>query len=624
MRSVVGLGFCLPLVLAGCAISPTAAPTPSAGLAIQGSVRGGRQPIKNAHIYLFAANTTGYGGAGIAPSTSNASVSLLTGTGVATDGIGGFVTTDANGNFSITGDYTCTANSQVYIYALGGDPGGGTNNPAAGLMAVLGNCPGGTFASSTYVVVNEVSTVAAAYAFAGFATDATHVSSSGTALAQVGIKNAFANAANLANLATGDALASTPGGTGTAPQQEIYAIADILASCVNTNGEIPGHCTTLFANALSAGTSGTQPTDTATAAINIAHNPGANVATLFGLVASSGAFVTTFTQPNDFTVALQFSGGGLNDPYGMAIDGSGSVWIANNGASTISNLTSAGVPVSPSTGYTAGNNVAYPNGIAVDLTGNIWVTNYYANSVLKMSPSGSLAAGPFAPAGMNGPYGIAVDASNSIWISGTGSTSNVTLLSNAGVVQSGFPIATGLSSPRSLAIDAGGNAWVASSSYATQFNNAGAALRTVNGFTSAYSLAIDSNANAWVANQSITSARVSEFKTSDGSTVSGSPFTSGGINTPKAIAIDGSGTAWVGNGIGSLSAISATGVALSPSTGYVIANHSQFDTIAVDGSGNVWAGDSGSPQLTEIIGAAAPVVTPLAQALQLNAIGARP
>ena len=128
---------------------------------------------------------------GIAASASNTSVSLLTSAGNTTlDSSGGatngdyYVTTDVSGSFSITGDYTCGAGQQVYLYALGGNPGAGINS-AAGLMAALGTCPAaGNFLTTTpYVVVNEVSTVATAYAFAGFATDATHVGSSGTALA---------------------------------------------------------------------------------------------------------------------------------------------------------------------------------------------------------------------------------------------------------------------------------------------------------------------------------------------------------------------------------------------------------------------------------------------------------
>jgi hypothetical protein len=152
MRSsawALSLACLLALVLTGCTLNTTAAPTAEAGAAISGIVHGGQNPIIGAHVYLFAANagvftpnTNGYG---------NASVSLLTaGTGRTQDTtpsdptyLDYYVTTDSNGNFSITGDYSCTAGQQVYLYALGGNPGLGTGtNPAAGLMAALGNCPG--------------------------------------------------------------------------------------------------------------------------------------------------------------------------------------------------------------------------------------------------------------------------------------------------------------------------------------------------------------------------------------------------------------------------------------------------------------------------------------------------
>src|ERR1039458_7169186 len=277
------LACLLCLMLSGCSLGTTSAPTPEAGLAISGSVHGGQSPIVGAHVYLFAANATGYGGAGLSPSSNNASVSLLNAanTGLS-DSVGAYVLTNSTGGFTITGDYSCTLNQQVYLYSLGGSSSS-TTNSAAGLLAVLGNCPGGSsaFAAGTpFVSVNEVSTVAAAYAFAGFATDALHVSSSGTALAETGIANAFANSANLAGISTGVALATTPAGNGTVPQSEINTLANILAACVNSTGPSFAACSTLFSNAESAGSSGTAPTDTATAAINIAHNPGANIAAL--------------------------------------------------------------------------------------------------------------------------------------------------------------------------------------------------------------------------------------------------------------------------------------------------------------------------------------------------------
>jgi hypothetical protein len=287
---------CSLLVLAGCSGGAISGldETEVAGAQFTGVVHGGQQPIVGAKIFLLAANTTGYGGNGIAASASNASISLLKSAANTTQDTNSsdptyndyYVTTGTGGSFAITSDYTCISGQQVYIYALGGNPTypTGSVNSAIGLLAALGPCPStDSFPSTTYVVVNEVSTIATAYAFAGFATDALHVSSSGTALAQTGIANAFANVANLETLSTGNALATTPAGNGTVPQANINTLADILAACVNTSSPSSSGCSTLFTNAMSAGSTGTTATDTATAAINTAHYPGTTLAALYAL-----------------------------------------------------------------------------------------------------------------------------------------------------------------------------------------------------------------------------------------------------------------------------------------------------------------------------------------------------
>jgi streptogramin lyase len=632
MRSVLGLGFCLPLVLAGCAISPTAVSTPDAGLAIQGIVRGGQQPIAGAHVFLYAANTTGYGGAGIAPSSSNASISLLTAPG--------YVVTDANGGFSITGAYSCTPDTQVYLYAVGGNPGAGVNN-AAGLLAVLGNCPSaGNFLTATpYIAVNEVSTIAAAYAFAGFASDATHVSSSSSALAKIGIKNAFANAANLASLSTGTALATTPNGNGTVPQAEIYALANILASCINSDGTVtnPSTCYTLLNNAQSAGSSGTIPTDTATAAINIAHNPGSNVAALFGLASSSPPFATSFAQPNDFTIGLQFTGGGVNDPHSVAVDGLGNVWVTNPGSLpfSVSEFSSSGVPISPSGGFTGGG-LDGPNGIAIDPNGNAWVANGSGNSVTEFSSAGaalSPSVGGYT-GGLNVPYGIAVDGSNNVWVTNSGGTS-VTKFTSAGALVSEYTTGN-VNFPRSIAIDNAGNAWVANAkngSVVTEFSNSGTLLSaagyTGGGLNIPHSIAIDHSGNAWLADSNGLPARISEFS-SAGSALSGSGYTDGGLNSPEAIAIDGAGSVWVGNlssnldGTNGLSEFTNAGVAITPSKGYLVPVSTTAISIAPDASGNLWVADPNALYLTEMVGVSTPVVTPIAVGARDNTLGTRP
>jgi sugar lactone lactonase YvrE len=68
------------------------------------------------------------------------------------------------------------------------------------------------------------------------------------------------------------------------------------------------------------------------------------------------------------------TGGGLNDPWGLAIDASGNVWVADSstGANRISLFGASGTPISSASGYTGGG-LNIPEGIAIDGAGNVWV-----------------------------------------------------------------------------------------------------------------------------------------------------------------------------------------------------------------------------------------------------------
>jgi hypothetical protein len=644
---------CLVCVLvSGCSISTTSAPTADAGLAIQGKVFGGQQPIVGAQVYLFAANAgvftpnaNGYG---------NASVSLLTsGTGRTLDNSGGptngdyYVTTLTGGAFSITGDYTCTANTQVYLYALSGNPGSGgfADNPSSGLLAALGNCPsGGTFSSSLYVVVNEVSTAGTAYAIAGFATDATHVSSSGTALAKTGIGNAFANVANLAGISTGTALATTPGGGGTVPQSEINTLGNILAACVNSNGVVTGPtnptaCYTLFTNALSGGTTGTQPTDTATAAINMAHYPGANIAALYGLSTANPQFAPALSaQPNDFTVAISFTGGGINTPSSIAIDGSGDAWIANNGSTaSVTELSPLGAALNSSP--LTGGGLATPHGIAIDLNGNAWVANYaVSGSITELNGITGAVGSTFSGGGLNEPVAIAVDGSDNIWTANYGESimGNVSKFANNGTADSGSNgYGTDMEINTGIAIDPGGNAWSSDLNYGNldEVNNTGTLESGFAGYNGGSSinnptaLAFDSSSHVWVATHGSNVRVLSDTGTAVGT------YTGGGLGLSQAIAIDGAGNAWIENTKASLttpgllSEFTNGGTAITASTGYtsstLISNTTPIG-IAIDGSGDLWVTNNGNSSVTEFIGAGVPVVTPLAVGVKNSTLGTRP
>jgi hypothetical protein len=599
--------------------------------AVTGRVDSGQNPISGAQVYLLAAGTTGYGGSGIPASSTNQSSSLLT-SGEGSDSIGYYVTTDSNGSFTITGDYTCpTASTQVYLYALGGNPGAGTNT-AAGLMEALGPC--GSLSSSTTIVINEVSTIATAYALAGFATDALHISSSGSALAATGVANAFATVTNLETLNTGLALATTPAGNGTVPANEINTLADILAACINSTGSGSTGCATLFNNALNGTTA---PTDTAAAAINIAHNPGVNIANLYALATASAPFQPTLaTQPNDFTIAINYTGFVLNNPVGIAIDGSGNILVASEGNSSVVEFNSLGVPY-PNSPYSGGG-LDFPINIAIDGSGNIWLGNFSGDSsgVWTVSEFNSLGVpypnSPYAGGGFDypGANSIAIDGSGNIWLGNQGGAAgglnSISEFSSDGTANAASPFTGGgLSFPYGIAIDVSGNVWVANdgfrgsgnsiSEYSPSnrtFSSPAATGYTGGGLNAPDGIAIDGSGNVWVANSDGLSNSISEFN-SDGTPNAASPFTGGGLKVPSYLAIDGQGNVWALNsGADSISEFSPFGVALSGSSGYTgIAPGFGGDSllfIAIDGSGNVWVAGNG---VSESVGAAYPVVTPI-------------
>jgi hypothetical protein len=560
------------------------------------------------------------------------------------------VLTDGSGVFSLnsTGPtyfYSCpSANTQVYVYGLGGNPGAGSNNSAAGFMYALGSCGG--LNSSTFVYVNELSTVAAAYSLAGFATDALHISipryanaSEQTnnipdALALTGLQNAFAGVNNLVDVHSGTALSTTPGTNGTPTTAQLNTLGNILASCVNTNGPSSSNCTTLLGNAGSTGgATGTIPTDTATAAINLAHYPyvsSAVMGSLYSLQAASGAPFPAgdVSQPSDFTLSIAYKGGGVKAPVYVAIDASGNAWIANSGANSISEFSSAGVAISPSTGYMGGGlNVS--GCIALDAFGNAWVANdgnNNGNSISEFSSTG-VAISPstgYTGGGDDDSYSIAIDPSGNVWV--TNLNSSISEFSSGGlplspgpgyhngVYNSGY-IGGGLNSSFSLAMDPSGNAWVAGdgSSNISEISNSGLAVSPSTGYTGGglnnpFSVALDSSGNVWTANESGNS--ISKFSSS-GSPVSPAGYTGGGLSYPESIAIDGSGNAWTANYNGnSISKFSSSGSPITSSRGYTASLSAPY-SIAIDGSGNAWVANNTGNSITEFIGVATPVVTPL-------------
>lgn len=392
------------LALAGCSMTPSR-PTTIAGPSIKGSVFGGKQIISGATIQLYKAATDNYAGA-------------------ATPLISTTVTTSGTGSFNITGKYTCQPDDLLYITATGGNPGvsGTHNNSALALMAGLGRCDG--ISSSTYISMNEMTTVGTVFALSPFMNNITHVGapSSNTR----GLENAFAAINKLVNIGTGAASGPALPLNATLPVSKLNTLADILQVCVDSvdteGGQVSSRCQSVFDAVNGAGSPGTA-SDTIKVALNLAQSPQLSLTDLNNMVLPTAPFQPTLgnTPPDNWLIAIKYIGGGLNAPKGIAVDASGNVWVPNSGNNSVTKLNNNGDALSGVSGLTVGS-LSAPSSIAIDTNGNVWVANAGNNSISKILPDG-LSGSSYAGGGLNTPQGITIDISGNVWVTNSGNAS---------------------------------------------------------------------------------------------------------------------------------------------------------------------------------------------------------
>ena len=276
----------LVLLLMGCGIATqTSSLSAPQGKTthLRAVVTGGQQPIAGASVQMYAVGTTG---------DQSSATPLLTSP----------VFSNATGGFDLDGLYTCpSASSQVYLTATAGNPGlsAGASNAASVLMLSLGACGG--LSTLTTVNITEVTTVASAYPLIQFMTGPTMVGSSPANSAL--LADDFARTNQYVDIASGLAA---PSGSVIVPTNQLYALANSVAACVNSIGGKAGDgsaCGTLFADATPPGS--VPPIDTLTAVLNIASNPTANVPDIFSIATPSSPFAPTLSiAPSEWNLRL--------------------------------------------------------------------------------------------------------------------------------------------------------------------------------------------------------------------------------------------------------------------------------------------------------------------------------
>jgi phosphatidylserine/phosphatidylglycerophosphate/cardiolipin synthase-like enzyme len=160
-------------------------------------------------------------------------------------------------------------------------------------MAALGPC--GDLASSTYVVMNELTTIGAVAALSNFMASYASVGSGSGDASQ--LQTAFLAANEFVNTTNGTAPGATLPATFSASSTAIQTLGDIIAACVNTTGGVAGDssvCGQLFALATVPASS--VPTDTVGTILNILKQPTVNAPQLYALVPSTPPFLPTLSS----------------------------------------------------------------------------------------------------------------------------------------------------------------------------------------------------------------------------------------------------------------------------------------------------------------------------------------
>ena len=140
----------------------------------------------------------------------------------------------------------------------------------------------------------------------------------------------------------------------------------------------------------------------------------------------------------------------FNRPFGLAVDASGNLYIADAGNNKIRKMTPAGVVSTVAGGSTSGHadgtgtaaTFNQPIGVGVDSSGNLYVADTGNFSIRKITPAGVVTtiAGSVnrygstdgdgaTVASFSGPQGVAVDASGKIYVADTGNKIRVITIS---------------------------------------------------------------------------------------------------------------------------------------------------------------------------------------------------
>ncbi|MFA6545101.1 MAG: immunoglobulin domain-containing protein [Limisphaerales bacterium] len=312
----------------------------------------------------------------------------------------------------------------------------------------------------------------------------------------------------------------------------------------------------------------------------------------------------------------------FNAPSGVAVDGSGNVYVVESANNTVRKITAladvstlaglAGVAGSTDSTNTAAR-FKTPGGVAVDTSGNVYVADYGNHTIRKIAPDGTvttlagLAGSPGTADGtgnaarFSSPGGVAVDNSGNVYVADTANCA-IRKITSGGVVTTlagtagtfGSADGTGTAArfflPFGIAVDSSGNVYVADTQNCT--------LRKITSSGAVTTLA----GSAGVAGNADGTGAAAQFR------------------SPKGVAVDSTGSLFVadsGNDV--IRKVSSAGVVVTLAGTAGVKGSTDGDGatarfrgpvgVAVDIAGNIYIADSGNHTIRQGLKPGAPSIT---------------
>jgi sugar lactone lactonase YvrE len=347
-------------------------------------------------------------------------------------------------------------------------------------------------------------------------------------------------------------------------------------------------------------------------------------------------------------------------PGGIAVDGSGNLFIVDSGNNRIRKITPDGVirtvAGNGQLGFGGDGDPAtsarlWPTSVAVDESGNLFIAESLNNRVRKVTPDGVIRTvagngtdsfggdgGPATAAQLSSPEGLAVDVAGNLFIVDTGNF-RVRKVTPDGVIRTvagngtdgfseeGVQATSSPLMPSRIAADRSGNIFIADTwVFIVRKVTPDGVIRTVAGGMRAFSddetgVAVDESGNLFIANygdrrvykvtpdgasRTVAGTGESRFSGDDG------PAASAQLAHPRDVAVDGSGNIFIvdadydNNRVrkvtpdGVIRTVAGGGRESSGDGGPATSAQLSTGGVAVDGAGNLFISDPGNHRVRKV------------------------